>query len=52
MMTLLHHYFSTIYSKAHGLAFAIDPMFTNMRNKITAKFNENFLQVGKGSINQ
>jgi hypothetical protein len=52
MMKLFHHHFSTIYSKTHGLAFAIDPMFTNMRNKITAKFDEDFLQVGKGSINQ
>ncbi len=52
MMTLLHHHFSTIYSKAHGLAFAIDPMFTDMRSKIATKFGEDFLQVGKGLINQ
>jgi hypothetical protein len=51
MMMLLHHCFSTIYSKAHGLAFATDPMFINMCSKITAKFDENFLQVGKGLIN-
>ncbi len=52
MMTLLHHHFSTIYSEAHGFAFATDPMFINMRSKIVAKFDENFLQVGNGSINQ
>jgi hypothetical protein len=52
MMTLFHHHFSTIYSKAHGLAFAIDPMFTDRRTKIVAKFGEDFLQVGKGLINQ
>jgi hypothetical protein len=52
MMTLLHHHFSTIYLKAHGLAFATYPMFIDMRSKITAKFSEDFLQVGKGSINQ
>jgi len=52
MMTLFHHHFSTIYSEAHGLAFATDLMFTDMRSKIAAKFGENFLQVGKGSINQ
>jgi hypothetical protein len=52
MMTLLHHRFSTIYSEAHGLAFATDPMFTDMHSKITNKFNEDFLQVGKVSINQ
>jgi hypothetical protein len=52
MMTLLHHRFSTIYLESHGLAFARNPMFTNMRNKIAAKFSENFMQVGKGSINQ
>ncbi len=51
-MTLLHHRFLTIYSKAYGLAFATDPMFTDMRSKIAAKFGEDFLQVGKGSINQ
>jgi hypothetical protein len=51
MMTLLHHRFSTIYSEAHGLTFATDPMFTNMRSKIAAKFDEDFLQVRKGSIN-
>ncbi|CAM6066889.1 unnamed protein product [Sphagnum tenellum] len=47
MMTLLHHRFLTIYSEAHGLSFATDPMFTNMRSKITAKFNENFCKLGK-----
>ncbi|CAK9873512.1 unnamed protein product [Sphagnum jensenii] len=52
MMTLLHHRFSTIYSEAHGFAFAINPMFTDMRSKIAAKFGKDFLQVGKGSINQ
>jgi hypothetical protein len=52
MMTLFHHRFSTIYSEAQGLAFATDPMFTDMRSKIAAKFGENFLQVGKSSINQ
>ncbi len=52
MMMLLHHRFSTIYSEAHGFAFATDPMFTDMRNKIATKFDENFLQVGKGLINQ
>jgi hypothetical protein len=52
MMTLLHHCFLTIYLEAHGLAFATDPMFTDMRNKIAAKFGENFMQVGKGLINQ
>jgi hypothetical protein len=52
MMTLLHHHFLTIYSEAHGLAFTTDPMFIDMRSKIAAKFSEDFLQVGKGSINQ
>ncbi len=28
------------------------PMFTDMRNKIAAKFGKDFLQVGKGLINQ
>jgi hypothetical protein len=51
MMTLFHHHFSTIYSEAHGLTFVTDPMFIDMRNKIVAKFGEDFLQVGKGSIN-
>ncbi len=50
--TLFHHRLSTIYSEAHGFAFATNPMFTDMRSKITTKFDENFLQVGKGSINQ
>ncbi len=52
MMMLLHHRFSTIYLEAHGLAFAIDSMFTDMRNKIVTKFGKDFLQVRKGSINQ
>ncbi len=52
MMTLLHHCFSTIYLEAHSLAFATDPMFIDMRNKIAAKFGEDILQVGKGLINQ
>jgi hypothetical protein len=34
------------------VAFAKNPMFTDMRSKIVAKFGEDFLQVGKGSINQ
>ncbi len=49
---LLHHRFSTIYSEAHGLTFATDPMFTDMHSKIVAKFDKDFLQVGKGLINQ
>ncbi|CAK9221855.1 unnamed protein product [Sphagnum troendelagicum] len=52
MMTLFHHRFSTIYSEAHGLAFVTNPMFTDMCSKIAAKFGKDFLQVGKGSINQ
>jgi hypothetical protein len=51
MMTLLHHHFSAIYSKAHGLAFVTDPMSTDMHNKIAAKFGEDLLPVGKGLIN-
>ncbi|CAM6055932.1 unnamed protein product [Sphagnum tenellum] len=45
MMTLLHHHFLTIYSEAHGLTFVTNPMFTDMRSKIAAKFNKDFLQV-------
>jgi hypothetical protein len=52
MMMLFHHRFSTIYSEAHGLAFATDPMFIDMHCKIAAKFGEDFLQIGKSSINQ
>jgi hypothetical protein len=51
MMTLFHHRFSTIYSEAHGLTFATNPMFTDMRSKIAAKFDEDFLQVENDSIN-
>ncbi len=51
MMMLLHHRFLTIYSKAHGLAFATDPMFTDMHNKFAAKFGKDFLH-WEGSINQ
>jgi hypothetical protein len=52
MMTIIHHRFSTFYSEAHGLAFATDPMFTDMRTTIAAKFGAEFLQVRRGSINQ
>jgi hypothetical protein len=52
MKRMIHHSFSTIYSEAHGLAFAAAPMFTDMRAKIAAKFCAEFLQVGGGSINQ
>jgi hypothetical protein len=52
MKTMIHHRFSTVYSEAHGLAFATDPMFTDMRTTIAAKFGAKFLQVGKGAINQ
>jgi hypothetical protein len=51
-MTLPHHQFLTIYSEGHGLTFATNPMFTDMCSKIVAKFDENFLQIGKGLINQ
>jgi len=51
-MTLLtHHRLATIYSEAHALAFATDPMFTEMRIRIGAEFGEVFLQLGKTSIN-
>jgi hypothetical protein len=52
MIKLTHHRFSTIYTEAHGLAFATDPMFFEMRTSIAAKFSEEFLQLGKTSINQ
>jgi hypothetical protein len=32
--------------------FATDPKFTDMRSTIAAKFGAEFLQLGKGSINQ
>lgn len=52
-MTLLtHNRLATIYTEAHGLAFATDPMFTEMRVRITSEFGEEFLQLGKASINQ
>jgi hypothetical protein len=52
MMQLTHHRFSTIYTEAHGLAFATDPLFFEMRTDIADKFSEEFLQLGKASINQ
>ena len=52
MMQLTHHRFSTIYTEARGLAFATDPLFFEMRTDIADKFSEEFLQLGKASINQ
>jgi hypothetical protein len=52
MMTMTHHRFSTIHSESLCLAFATDPMFTDMSTTIAAKFGAEFLQVGKGLINQ
>jgi hypothetical protein len=52
MMMLTHHRFSTIYTEAHGLAFSTDPMFTEMRSRIALEFGEEFLQLGKASLNQ
>lgn len=50
MMTLTHHRLSTIYTEAHALAFATDPLFEGMRTRIAGEFGEEFLQLGKGSI--
>ncbi|CAK9883250.1 unnamed protein product [Sphagnum jensenii] len=52
MISLLHHRLATIYSEAHCLAFATDPLFGSMRVAITAKYDGAFLELGKGSINQ
>jgi hypothetical protein len=52
MITLTHHRLSTIYTEAHALAFATDPMFTEMRTRIAAEFGEEFLQLGKPAIIQ
>ncbi len=52
IVTMIHHRFSTIYTEAHALAFATDPLFTPMRTRIAAKFSQEFLQLGKSSINQ
>ncbi len=51
IVTMIHHRFSTIYTEAHALAFATDPLFTPMRTRIAAKFSQEFLQLGKSSIN-
>jgi hypothetical protein len=50
MMTLAHHRLSTIYTEAHALAFATDPLFEGMRTRIADEFGEEFLQLGKDSI--
>ena len=52
ILTMIHHRFSTIYTEAHALAFATDPLFTPMRTRIAVKFSQEFLQLGKSSINQ
>jgi hypothetical protein len=52
MMTLTEHRFATIYTSAHALAFSTDPMFAGMRKRIGNEFQEQFLQLGKGAINQ
>lgn len=51
MIILIHHQFSKIYSEAHGLALATDPLFNTMRYSILVKSGEGFVQLGKGSIN-
>ena len=52
MATLTHHRLATIYTEAHALAFATDPMYSEMRTRIAGEFGEEFLQLGKPSINQ
>jgi hypothetical protein len=52
MMQLTHHRFLTIYTEAHGLAFATDPLFFEMQTSIAGKLSREFLQLGKASINQ
>ena len=52
MITLGHQRFSIIYTELHALAFPTDPLFNTMRTLIAAKFGEEFLHIGKGSISQ
>lgn len=52
IVTMIHHRFSTLYTEVHALAFATYPLFIPLRNRITAKFNQEFLQLGKTLINQ
>ena len=52
MTILTHHRLSTIYTEAHALAFATDPMFAEMCARIAGEFAEEFLQHKKASINQ
>ncbi len=51
MALLTHHHLAIIYTDAHALAFATDPLFTDMRTRIAAEFGEEFLQMGKTLIN-
>jgi hypothetical protein len=50
MMALTHHRLSTIYTEAHALAFATDPLFEGTQTRIADDFGEAFLHPGKGSI--
>ena len=52
MTILTDHRLATIYTEAHALAFATHPMYTERRTRIAGEFGEEFLQLGKPSINQ
>ena len=52
MTILTYHCRATIYKEAHALAFATHPMYTERRTRIAGEFGEEFLQLGKPSINQ
>ena len=52
IVTMIHRRVLTIYTEAHALAFATDPLFTPMCTRIVAKFSKEFLQLEKSSINQ
>jgi len=50
MTILTDHRLATIYTEAHALA--THPMYTERRTRIAGEFGEEFLQLGKPSINQ
>jgi hypothetical protein len=44
MTVLTHHRLANIYTEAHALAFATDPMFTDMRIRIAQNLVKSFLK--------
>jgi len=52
LMQAVHARFNSIYSASFALAFVTDPLFLDMRQRLTAVYGTSFVELGQGSLSE